>query len=164
LKKFIKFAIIIATAIAYAMVPFGVLSAARNTQSRGSPGASHRYPCGVDVIYKGGLVNIDANGYAMAATDTASEWCAGVADETVDNSGGSAGDKWVRVISGRSYRLAATSITQAMLGEVMYVVDDQTFDDGGGPTNDVPVGTLMEFISVTEGWVYIPEGGSQKVS
>lgn len=139
---------------------FTVLSADANRQSRGGPGINLRYPVvASDIIYKGALVSINAAGYAIPASDTAATFCVGVADEKVDNSSGSAGDKWVRVLSGRAFRITASSITQAMVGESMCVVDDNTVDDAADTTNDVIVGRLVEFISTTEGWVYIPEGG-----
>jgi hypothetical protein len=106
-------------------------------------------------IYKGGLVNINATGYAIAATDTAGLVCVGVAYETVDNTSGSDGDLWVRVYRAGSFKLAATSITQAMVGQLMYVVDDATMDDTAGSTNKVVVGTLEQYESATSGWVNV---------
>lgn len=133
-----------------------VLTADRNTQSREAE--VKIYPVGVDIIYKGALVAVDANGFLLAAADTAALRVVGVADEKVDNSGGSAGDLNCRVVSGRKFRFAATAITQAMVNQIMYVVDDQTFDDSLG-TNGIKAGRLEEFISTTEGWIYIPKGG-----
>src|SRR3990172_2008734 len=110
------------------------------------------------VIFKGGLVAINSGGFAAPAADTASFRVVGVAMENANNNPGANGAKSVRVVSGRLHRFAATSITQAMVGTVMYVVDDQTFDDGLG-TNAVKAGQLAEFVSTTEGWLFIPEGG-----
>lgn len=108
-------------------------------------------------IYKGAIVALDDNGYAIPATDTANLRVVGVAEDTVVNSGAS-GAKFVRVLSGRAFLFAATSITQAMLGDPMFVVDDNTVDDAAGATNEVPVGRLVEYVSATQGWVYIPLG------
>ena len=109
-------------------------------------------------IYKGTLVAIDtAAGYVTPAADSATRRVVGVADEQADNTSGASGDKKVRVRSGEAFRFTATSITQAMVGQVMYVVDDSTFDDTSG-TNGVPCGRLVEFISTTEGWIFIPNG------
>lgn len=116
------------------------------------------YLCDVDHIYKGGLVALNAAGYAVAATDSATDVrVVGVADENVDCT--VQGAKKVRVRSGRAFLFAASSITQAMLGDTMVVVDDQTVDDAGGATNDVTVGHLIEYVSSTSGWVFIPLGG-----
>ena len=119
------------------------------------------YPCAVDIIYKGSLVVVNSSGYLEPASDAANKTgVVGVADENVDNSGGSAGDLNCRVLSGRAFKFTATSITQAMVGTWMYVVDDQTIDDSAGATNEVPAGVLVEFVSTTEGWIFIPVGGS----
>lgn len=134
-----------------------VLAADRNTQSKEATLKS--YPVAVDIIYKGGMVVINSAGYAAPASDAqGNSRAVGVADEKVDNSGGSAGDKNVRVRSGRAFKMVATAIVQADLGMAMYVVDDQTIDDDGG-TNRILAGILVEFVSATSGWVYIPTPG-----
>jgi len=137
------------------------LAADRNTQSREATLKSYPVEAG-EKIYKGALVTIDDDGYLMPGQDVANHRCVGVADENVDNTGGADGAKSCRVMSGRAFRFAATSITQAMLGDVMYIVDDQTFDDAAGVTNEVPCGRLIEFISTTEGWIFIPTGPLRK--
>ncbi len=51
-------------------------------------------------IYKGDIVRILAAGYVASGTDLAiGDMCAGIALETVDNSGGSPGDKSIRVLT-----------------------------------------------------------------
>lgn len=110
-------------------------------------------------LYKGALVCLNSSGYAIPAADTAGiSGVVGVADEQVVNSGAD-GAKKVRIRSGRSFKFTATSITQAMLGAVMYVEDDQTFDDAAGVTNMIPAGILADYVSSTSGWIFIPEGG-----
>lgn len=121
------------------------------------------YPVATNtVIYKGSLVAINAGGYAVPAADTAGFLgVAGVAEEYVSNNPGANGAKKIRVRSGCAFDLAATSITQAMVGTPMVVVDDQTFDDPAGATNDIPAGKLVQFISTTRGMLFIPLGGTQ---
>jgi len=80
-------------------------------------------------IYKGGMVAVNDAGHLVMASDAANLRVVGVADERVDNSAGSAGDKKCRVRSGRAFDFNATAITQAMVGDLMFVVDDNTFDD-----------------------------------
>lgn len=109
-------------------------------------------------IFKGSMVAINATGFAVPAADTANLRVAGVAYEQIDNSAGADGDLSIRVHVGRYFRFAASSITQAMVGQTMYVVDDQTFDEAIG-TNANQAGILVEFVSATEGWIYIPEEG-----
>lgn len=133
------------------------LAADRNTQSK--IGGIQVYPVdGGSVIYKGAIVAVNAAGYLIPASDLAASKVVGVADEKVDNGSGADGALNCRVVSGRAFKFAATSITQAMLGEMMYVVDDQTFDDTLG-TNGIKVGRLVQYVSATEGWVHIPFGG-----
>jgi hypothetical protein len=115
------------------------------------------FPAGVDILYKGGFALINPDGYAVAAPVAAS--CqgmvmAGVIAEKVDNSGGSAGDKNVRVYTEGFFKFTATSITQAMVGQMMYLVDDNIFDDEPGE-EQIPVGILVEYVSATSGWIDI---------
>lgn len=122
------------------------------------------YPCGVDIIYKGGFVGINAAGYAVAMPIIASAAglkFVGIAYEKVDNSAGSAGDKSVRVYTQGTFKVTATSITQAMVGQMMYLVDDQTVDDIASAIC-IPVGRLVEWVSETKGWVDIGQRGSAR--
>lgn len=138
------------------------LAAARLTDVRGNP-VETRYPVNaLSVIYKGALVVIDTDGYARPAVDTSGFKVVGVAIETV--TGGAAdGDVYVRVQSGAFFTFAASSITQAMVPDIMYVVDDQTIDETT-PANSVKAGILVRFISTTEGEIYIPPCGANVLS
>lgn len=110
-----------------------------------------------ETIYQGGLVMLDTDGYVLAATATASQLVVGWADESVTNSGAD-GAKKIRVRSGCSGKMATSSTTRAMIGDLMECVDDNTVDDAG--SNDVKVGVLVApYISTTEGWVFIPPYG-----
>ena len=111
-------------------------------------------------IFKGSLVSIDAAGFAIPSADTSGTACVGIAAEHVDNTGAS-GDLDIEVLSNIDVLLPATSIVQAMVGDLMLVVDSGEMDDAAGPSNDIPIGRLTEFVSVTSGWVGIPNlGGS----
>jgi hypothetical protein len=127
----------------------GVLTADRVTAVK-DPGLQS-FLVGTDIIYKGSLVTIDATGYALAGQDASGHKLGGVAVENVDNSAGSPGAASVRLWTEGVFLFAATSITQAMVGKMMYVVDDQTFDDDS--TNKVPAGILVEYVSATSGWI-----------
>lgn len=108
-------------------------------------------------IYKGGMVCIDDTGYLVPADDDANfSQVVGVADEGVVTGAGE--HPMLRVRSGEIYDFAASSITQAMVGTTMYVVDDQTFDDTQG---NVIAGVLIEFVSTTRGKIYIPTPGAR---
>jgi hypothetical protein len=106
-------------------------------------------------IYAGSMVCADADGYAVPAADTSGYRFLGVALEQVDNSAGDDGAKNVRVRRTGVFEFDAASITQAMVGNPMYAVNDQTFDDAAGPTNDIKVGILVKYGSATKGWIDI---------
>ena len=119
-------------------------------------GVEVEYPVAASVkIYAGSLVCADANGFATPAADTSGLRFAGVALEQVDNSAGADGAKNVRVRRHGVFEFDAASITQAMVGDPMYAVDDHTFDDAAGPTNDIKVGVLVKYGSATKGWIDI---------
>lgn len=105
-------------------------------------------------IYAGGMVCLGgAHGYAIPAADASGNIFLGVALETVTNSG-SSGAKTVQVRRKGVFKFAATSINQAMVGDIMYVVDDQTFDETS-PGNNVICGRLVKYESATLGWLDI---------
>lgn len=136
------------------------LSADRITKHRSNSGGPTimEFPCAVDILYEGGIVAINTSGYAAPASDTSGVFVVGIADEHVDNSGGSAGDKTIRVRSGEEYNLAATgTVAQASVGDIFFAADDQTVDDT--TTNSVRVGYVSEYVSATNVWVFIPPGG-----
>jgi hypothetical protein len=130
------------------------LSADRMTQRKDV--FSKAYPVkATTTIYAGSLVAVDGNGYALPAADATGLKVVGVAKAKADNASGSDGDINVVVEIG-VFKFAATAITQAMVGKVMYVVDDQTFDDSKG-TYGVKAGRLVEYVSSTVGWIQITE-------
>lgn len=110
------------------------------------------------VIYKGGLVVKDTDGYARPGVDTASFRVVGLAMEDVTG-GSSDGDVEVKVLSGILVKLPATSLAKTDEDQIMYLVDDDTVDETT-PANSVKVGRLIEYVSATEGWVYIPPFGT----
>ncbi len=101
-------------------------------------------------IYAGSLVCLDTGGYAVPAADTAAFTCVGVAHAKAVG-GAASGDVWVLVNAPVIALFAATSITQAMVGTMMYVADDQTFDNTS--TNGIMAGILLEYVSTTSGWI-----------
>lgn len=127
----------------------------RNTQIKAAGRKS--YPVAASTtIYKGSIVCVNTAGLAVPAADAAGYHVVGIAYAQAV-CGATAGAVSVIVESGIYARLAATAITQAMVGTMMFVVDDQTVDDATG-TNGVRVGKLVEYISATEGWVHIQDG------
>jgi hypothetical protein len=133
-----------------------VLTAARNRQTRNASVKHMVLPISNVKIFKGAIVMIDASGHAVNGSDTAALQTVGIAHETVDNSAGSAGAINVIVEYDAEFLFTATSITQAMLGDLMVCVDNDVVDDAAGATNDITVGRLIQFVSTTSGWVYVP--------
>jgi len=106
-------------------------------------------------IFAGSLVCTNTSGYLVPAADSLGLKFAGVAIEQMDNTAGANGAKRARVRRIGAFEFDALSITQAMLGSSMYVVDDHTFDDSSGPTNDIRIGILVKYVSDTKGCVDI---------
>ncbi len=129
------------------------------TQDRATPyreGVEIEFPVAAGAkIFAGSLVCCNAQGYAVPGADTAGLKFLGVALEQVDNSTGANGAKRIRLRRTGVFEFNAASITQAMVGDPMYVKDDQTFDDAAGTTNDVRVGVLVKYVSDTKGWIDI---------
>ncbi len=130
---------------------------AADKASKTKTGRIYSYPVdGGSLIFKGALVVVNAAGFLEPAADAAAKSSVvGIAFEQADNVSGSDGDISVRVIADVRVVMAATAITAAMIGDTMHVVDDATVDDAVG-TNGVVAGTLVEFLSATEGMIYIP--------
>lgn len=138
-----------------------LLSADKVINMKKGEGLEQLYPAGVDIIYKGALVSINAAGFAVPATDTASESIAGIALEQVDNSGGSAGDEDVLVISGVTARMAtAADLAQTTVGVDVTVLTDNEVSIAATTTNDILVGRCVKYVSATEVDVYIPPHGA----
>ena len=131
--------------------------AAAASRTRRDGGQQASYPVlAATQIWKGGLVAVDTAGYARPATDTAGYTVVGVAAESVLG-GTASGDKWILLECGREFLFPATSITQAMVGDPMYVVDDNEVDDAAGAANDVFAGILTQYVSNTSGWVFVAQ-------
>jgi hypothetical protein len=129
------------------------------TKDRATPyrdGIEIEFPVAANIkIYAGSLVCANTSGYALPAADTAGLRFLGVALEQADNTGGANGAKSVRLRRSGAFEFDAASITQAMVGTAMYVVDDHTIDDAAGPVNDIRIGILVKYVADTKGWVDI---------
>jgi len=82
-------------------------------------------------IYKGGYVGVDPAGYAKAFVP--GDVCVGIAYEEIDNSGGAAGDKAVRVYVQGDFELTVTGATLKDVGKAVYATDDATSAFSGHP-------------------------------
>ena len=92
-------------------------------------------------IFAGSLVAANATGYATPGATATTLTYLGRAAETVDNTGGVAGAKTIRVDRKEAYKFAnlgADLVTQADLGKTCYIVDDQTVaKTSGGATRSL---------------------------
>ncbi len=88
-------------------------------------------------IDAGNLVAVNADGFAVPASATASLVVMGVAQQSVDNTAGADGDAVVEIYRKQVFCLsnvgAPRGVTQAQVGREVYVVDAVTVDAGGGP-------------------------------
>jgi len=106
-------------------------------------------------IYAGGFVCVNTgHGYAIPGADAAGNICMGIAESEADNTNGASGAIVVRVRRTGVYLMAASSIAITSVGVVMYVVDDQTFDETQAG-NSVKAGVLVTYVSATSGWIDI---------
>lgn len=103
------------------------LAAPRNTPRR-EPGVESHPVKGATKIYAGGLVCLDASGWAVPGAAATTLIAVGRAEETVDNTGAN-GAKNVETRRGTFQFKNSTSgdlITRAEIGDNCYVVDDET--------------------------------------
>jgi len=159
LKKFRHYGLLMAMVMCIVLGIPAALSADSNIPRKEGGLQSFPVAGSSTQIYKGAMVCLNASGYLVAGASTAGLRFIGIAYENVLNSG-SDGDKNCRVYTAGVFKLTATSITQAMVGQTMYLVDDATFDDVD--SDSIAVGRLVEYVSTTSGWIDI--GQRQVVS
>lgn len=120
------------------------------------PGLVVSYKASNVKIYKGALVGLTSAGYATPmAHGTANLKFIGVANETVDNSAGSAGDRSINVTKNGSFVMKAVSgFTPAIgdLGKEVYANTDWEVQVAtAGLTNPYKVGTITAIESTSTG-------------
>ncbi len=107
-------------------------------------------------IYQGGLVAANASGYAVPGSVATTLKAAGRAEETIDNSAGSAGDRSITVKRGvfKFKNSGSDPVTQAgVLGDC-YIVDDETVAATNGTNTRSKAGKVLE-VEATGVWVEI---------
>lgn len=121
---------------------------ARKASTDRQDGEVYHFQMGAEQIFEGALVAINAAGYAVNAGDDASTVVVGVADNSVDNSGGSAGDKEVLVRRTGVFTFnAAHTAAQTDVNNLAMASDNQTVDLAANTTNDIVVGRIVEVLS-----------------
>lgn len=120
------------------------------------PGLVVAYKVSNLVVYKGALVGVNASGFLVPmAHGTANLLFAGVANESVDNSAGSAGDKSVGVVKCGSFVFKAASgftPAQADIGKEVYANTDWEVQiSASGLTTAYKVGTIVALENTSTG-------------
>ena len=109
-------------------------------------------------IFGGALVAVNADGYALEGSDTAGLIFQGVAMGQADNSFGANGAISVVVRRKGLVKCVIAAITQANVGDKVYLVDDQTVGLAATTTNDILCGKIAGYVDATHCWVDIEPG------
>jgi hypothetical protein len=107
-------------------------------------------------IYKGAALGLNANGHVVPmAHGTANLKFVGIANESVDNSSGTAGDKSINVTKNGAFVMkASTGFVPAIadLGKEVYAVTDwEVHTSNTGLTNQYKPGTIVAVESTSTG-------------
>ncbi|PKM31737.1 MAG: hypothetical protein CVV07_01085 [Gammaproteobacteria bacterium HGW-Gammaproteobacteria-11] len=108
-------------------------------------------------IFTGSIVCLNAAGNAVPGSTSATLTARGVAQEHVDNRDGAAGDKSVESRRGTFHfanSASADEITRADIGELAYIVDDQTVAKTDATSTRSVAGTIDDVDSAGV-WVTI---------
>lgn len=122
------------------------LTADRNTPYKGTGLVSVPVAAGAR-IFAGALVVANANGYAAPGTTSTTVTYLGRAEQGVDNTSGGNGAVSVNVRRAHAFRWknsAADAVTQAELGKVVYIVDDETVAKTNGGNTRSAAGKVVE--------------------
>lgn len=125
------------------------LTAEKQVQEK--DGVVHAAPMGAAVIYRGAMVMHNTSGFLVPCATAAGSFFAGIAEETVNNSAGAAGDEVCRYKMEGRYLLEGAGFVQGDVGEIVYASDDQTITKTS--LNNPIVGRVDEYVSATQLWV-----------
>lgn len=119
-----------------------------------------------EVIYQGGLCMLTALGYVAAATPTTATTFAGIASETVDNSSGASGAKYVLMFISGLHQMPIAGITVADVFDDVYAETDNVADStltAGATTDAQKAGKVVSLDEgTTNAWVDISVGINQQ--
>lgn len=109
-----------------------------------------------DKIFAGALVAVNADGYLVPGSDTAGLIFQGVALNYADNTNGSDGDLTVVVRRRGLIKMElAHTITQANVGDNVFLAGDDKVDVAAQCTHDIFCGIIAGYIDTTHAWVDI---------
>lgn len=115
-------------------------------------------------LFAGGLTVANATGYAAPGSAAANLTYLGRCEEFVDNTGGADGAKTALIRRGKAFKWAnsgADAVTQASLGKVCYIVDDQTVALTSNNGARSPAGIVL---GVEADGVWVGESSSGELS
>ncbi|MFZ4508376.1 MAG: hypothetical protein ACOYON_11845 [Fimbriimonas sp.] len=120
------------------------------------PGLVVSYKLSNVKLYKGALVGLNASGFLVSmAHGTGSLKFVGVANETVDNSAGSAGDRSLNITKVGAFLMKAISgytPAQADIGKEVYANTDWEVQIAtAGLTNQYKIGTIVALETTSTG-------------
>ncbi|MFH2011687.1 MAG: hypothetical protein ABIJ37_03130 [Pseudomonadota bacterium] len=109
-----------------------------------------------DEIFAGANVCFNAAGYAVKGGDVSGLIYAGVSREYADNTNGLDGAINVLVRRRGLFKMEfATAISQANVGDNVFLADDNLVDVTGNVTYNIFCGNIAEYIDTTHAWVDI---------
>lgn len=146
IKKLIGLFVVVALAASFASA--AALSAARDTKAKSNLRLNVGVKTGV-TIYAGGLVAVDATGYAIPASDATGLTILGRATKTVAGGSEASGTYNMDVEQGVYwYASDAGTKSKTKIGSILYVVDDQTVSATNSGTYAVVAGIMVDYDSV----------------
>ena len=138
------------------------LAADRNTEMK--DGELLSLPIAAVNVYAGALVAVNSSGYLTKGQVATGMTYLGRAEEQVDNSAGNAGDKSIKVRRGKAFKWknsGTSAITQADLGKVCYIEDDQTVSKTDQAGTLSAAGTI---VGVESDGVWVAEVGKARLT
>jgi len=119
-------------------------------------------------IFAGAMVAINTNGYAVAAADSSGLNVIGMATETVDNrvnaeGAGDSGTLSVTVARGVFRWVNGDTFTDADIGDLAFVEDDQTVQKAAAASADIIAGVVLD-VDSSGVWVDTYDIGAQGAS
>ncbi|SDK31847.1 hypothetical protein [Billgrantia gudaonensis] len=128
----------------------------RNTASR--PGFRRSHPVAADAVcFAGAIAVMGASGFAEPGSTATGLTALGVFQHYQDNTGGADGDQVVEIERGYFHvanSTGADEIARADIGQVCYLVDDQTVAKTSDTDARSPAG-IVDDVDDNGVWVYI---------
>jgi hypothetical protein len=143
----------------FASGAFAQLAANRDTPQ--IAGLSVGVPQGSNVVYRGAMVAVDANGVAVSASDAAGLRVIGRSSRQQDNTGSGYDDELMLVVERGVFAWENGGVfTRANIGDLAFVEDDETVTTAALATYDIIAGVIVDVTDLGV-WVDTYSIGSQ---